>query len=170
MKLNYALRGILLTLPILGVTSCSVNKKASDDQSGMIVNTEIKKDKSNNLYAEEQAQLKIQELKKDNTIYFDLDKYDITADYTHILDEHATLLRNNASYKVTIEGHTDERGTPEYNIALGERRAYSVKNYLQSKGVLADQISIVSYGKEKPAVLNHDSAAYAKNRRAILIY
>ena len=87
-----------------------------------------------------------------------------------MLDAHAAFLRNNPSYKVTVEGHADERGTPEYNIALGERRANAVKMYLQGKGVSADQISIVSYGKEKPAVLGHDEAAYAKNRRAVLVY
>ncbi len=65
-----------------------------------------------------------------------------------MLDAHANFLRSNPSYKVTVEGHADERGTPEYNIALGERRANAVKMYLQGKGVSADQISIVSYGKE----------------------
>ncbi len=65
-----------------------------------------------------------------------------------MLDAHAAFLRNNPSYKVTVEGHADERGTPEYNIALGERRANAVKMYLQGKGVSADQISIVSYGKK----------------------
>ncbi|MGQ7179132.1 peptidoglycan-associated lipoprotein Pal, partial [Escherichia coli] len=83
---------------------------------------------------------------------------------------HANFLRSNPSYKVTVEGHADERGTPEYNISLGERRANAVKMYLQGKGVSADQISIVSYGKEKPAVLGHDEAAYSKNRRAVLVY
>ncbi|MGL4959463.1 MAG: OmpA family protein, partial [Plesiomonas sp.] len=74
------------------------------------------------------------------------------------------------SYKVVVEGHADERGTPEYNIALGERRASAVKMYLQGRGVNAEQVSIVSYGKEKPAVLGHTEDAYAKNRRAVLVY
>ena len=107
---------------------------------------------------------------KNNIVYFGLDKYDVSSDYAQMLDAHAAFLRNNPSYKVTVEGHADERGTPEYNIALGERRANAVKMYLQGKGVGADQISIVSYGKEKPAVLGHDEAAYAKNRRAVLVY
>ncbi|MGP1955120.1 MAG: peptidoglycan-associated lipoprotein Pal, partial [Arsenophonus sp. NC-QC1-MAG3] len=84
--------------------------------------------------------------------------------------QHATFLRSNPSIKVIVEGHTDERGTPEYNIALGERRANTVKFYLQSKGVNGKQIAIISYGKEKPAIQDNDEAAYAKNRRAILVY
>lgn len=169
MKLNKVLRALLLALPVLAVAACSSNKSANDDQSGIGADTGIEKG-SSNLSSEEQVRLQMQELQKENTVYFGLDKYDVSADFAQILDVHATFLRNNASYKVTIEGHTDKRGTPEYNIALGERRANSVKMYLQGKGVLADQISIVSYGKEKPAVLGHDAAAYAKNRRAVLIY
>ncbi|MGS9582259.1 OmpA family protein, partial [Salmonella enterica subsp. enterica serovar Infantis] len=76
-----------------------------------------------------------------------------------MLDAHANFLRRNPSYKVTLEGHSDERCTPEYNISLGERRANAGKMYLPRKGVSADQISIVSYVKEKPAVLCHDEAA-----------
>lgn len=109
-----------------------------------------------------QARLQMQQLQQNNIVYFDLDKYDIRSDFAAMLDAHANFLRSNPSYKVTVEGHADERGTPEYNIALGERRANAVKMYLQGKGVSADQISIVSYGKEKPAVLGHDEAAYAK--------
>lgn len=169
MQLNKVLKALLLALPVLAVVACSSNKSANDDQSGMGAGTGIENG-SSNLFSEEQARLQMQELQKENTVYFGLDKYDVSADFAQMLDAHATFLRNNASYKVTVEGHADERGTPEYNIALGERRANSVKMYLQGKGVLADQMSIVSYGKEKPAVLGHEAAAYAKNRRAVLVY
>lgn len=169
MQLNKVLKALLLALPVLAVAACSSNKSANDDQSGMGADTSIENG-SSNLSSEEQARLQMQELQKENTVYFSLDKYDVSADFAQMLDAHAMFLRNNAPYKVTVEGHADERGTPEYNIALGERRANSVKMYLQGKGVLADQISIVSYGKEKPAVLGHDAAAYAKNRRAVLVY
>ncbi len=70
-------------------------------------------------------------------------------EYAQLLDAHAAFLRANPSVRITIEGHADERGTPEYNIALGERRANAVKMYLQGKGVSADQLAIVSYGKRK---------------------
>jgi len=72
--------------------------------------------------------------------------------------------------KVVVEGNTDERGTPEYNIALGQRRADAVKGFLAGKGVDAGKVSTVSYSEEKPAVLGHDEAAYSKNRRAVLAY
>jgi peptidoglycan-associated lipoprotein len=169
MQLNKVLKVLQLALPVLAVVACSSNKSANDDQSGMGAGTGIENG-SSSLSSEEQARLQMQELQKENTVYFGLDKSDISADFAQRLDAHATFLRNNSYYKVTIEGHADERGTPEYNIALGERRANSVKMYLQGKGVLADQISIVSYGKEKPAVPDHDAEAYAKNRRAVLVY
>lgn len=112
----------------------------------------------------------MQELQSNNIVYFGFDKYDVAPEYAQILDQHAAFMRGNPSVKITVEGHADERGTPEYNIALGERRANAVKMYLQSKGVNGEQIAIVSYGKEKPAVLGHDETAYAKNRRAVLAY
>ncbi|ACR70017.1 peptidoglycan-associated lipoprotein Pal [Edwardsiella ictaluri] len=170
MQLNKVLKGLMLVLPIMAVAACSSKKNTNDDQSGMGMGAKGMENSSSNLSSDEQARLQMQELQKNNIVYFGLDKYDVTPDYMQELDAHAAFLRSNPSYKVTVEGHTDERGTPEYNIALGERRANAVKMYLQGKGVSADQIDIVSYGKEKPAVLGHDEAAYAKNRRAVLVY
>ncbi|PWC13715.1 peptidoglycan-associated lipoprotein Pal [Brenneria roseae subsp. americana] len=168
MQFNKVLKGLMLALPVLAVAACSSNKNAGNDQSS------IDAAGSNGAFdsnaSSEQARLQMQELQRNNIVYFDLDKYDIRSDFAQMLDAHAAFLRSNPSYKVTIEGHADERGTPEYNIALGERRANAVQMYLQGKGVSSDQISIVSYGKEKPAVLGHDEAAYAKNRRAVLVY
>lgn len=169
MQLNKVLKGLMLALPVLAVAACSSHKNADNDQSGMGLNTGAGTE-SANMSSEEQARLQMQELQKNNIVYFGLDKYDVSSEFAQMLDAHAAFLRSNPSYKVTVEGHADERGTPEYNIALGERRATAVKMYLQGKGVSADQISIVSYGKEKPAVLGHDEAAYAKNRRAVLVY
>ena len=168
MQLNKVLKGLMLALPVLAVAACSSNKSANNDQSGMGAGTGT--ENGSNLSSEEQARLQMQELQKNNIVYFGFDKYDIGSDFAQMLDAHAAFLRSNPSYKVVVEGHAEERGTPEYNIALGERRASAVKMYLQGKGVSADQISIVSYGKEKPAVLGHDEAAFAKNRRAVLVY
>ncbi len=169
MQLNKVLKGLMLALPVLAVAACSSHKNADNDQSGMGLNTGAGTENAN-MSSEEQARLQMQELQKNNIVYFGLDKYDVSSEFAQMLDAHAAFLRSNPSYKVTVEGHADERGTPEYNIALGERRATAVKMYLQGKGVSADQISIVSYGKEKPAGLGHDEAAYAKNRRAVLVY
>ncbi|BDH46636.1 hypothetical protein TUM12370_26800 [Salmonella enterica subsp. enterica serovar Choleraesuis] len=178
MQLNKVLKGLVLVLPMVAIAACSSNKSANNDQSGegmMGAGTGMNANGMNganggNLSSEEQARLQMQQLQQNNIVYFDYDKYDIRSDFAEMLDAHANFLRSNPSYKVTIEGHADERGTPEYNIALGERRASAVKMYLQGKGVSADQMSIVSYGKEKPAVLGHDESAYAKNRRAVLVY
>ena len=175
MQLNKVLKGLMIALPVMAIAACSSNKNASNDGSeGMLsAGTGMDANGGNgngNMSSEEQARLQMQQLQQNNIVYFDLDKYDIRSDFAQMLDAHANFLRRNPSYKVTVEGHADERGTPEYNISLGERRANAVKMYLQGKGVSADQISIVSYGKEKPAVLGHDEAAYSKNRRAVLVY
>ena len=174
MKLNKVLKGFMLALPVIAVAACSSHKNNNDGQTnaGMdgSYNSGYNNGNNGNMSSEEQARLQMQQLQQNNIVYFGLDKYDIQSDFAQMLDAHANFLRSNPSYKVTIEGHADERGTPEYNIALGERRANAVKMYLQGKGVSADQIAIVSYGKEKPAVLGHDESAYAQNRRAVLVY
>ncbi len=170
MQLNKVLKGLLLAVPVMAIAACSSHKTADNGQAGYGANGAGTSTENGNMSSEEQARLQMQELQKNNIVYFGLDKYDVSSDYAQMLDAHAAFLRSNPSYKVTVEGNADERGTPEYNIALGERRATAVKMYLQGKGVSADQISIVSYGKEKPAVLGHDEAAYAKNRRAVLVY
>lgn len=170
MQLNKVLKGLMLALPVIAVAACSSHKNNNNDQSYGSGDGSSGGMTNGNYSSDEQARLQMQELQRNNIVYFGLDKYDIQSDFAQMLDAHATFLRNNPSYKVTVEGHADERGTPEYNIALGERRANAVKMYLQGKGVADDQVSIVSYGKEKPAVLGHDEAAYAKNRRAVLVY
>ncbi len=169
MRTDRVIKGLMLALPVIVLAACSSGKSSNSDHSEMDANTNANGTGNDSLTAE-QARLKMEQLQHDNVVYFGYDKNEITPGFTQMLDEHAAFLRNNPSYKVTIEGHADERGTPEYNIALGERRANAVKMYLQGRGVNEQQIAIVSYGKEKPAVLGHDKAAYAKNRRAVLVY
>jgi peptidoglycan-associated lipoprotein len=98
-------------------------------------------------------------------IHFDFDKYDIRPGDAKILDANATWLKNNSSL-VLIEGHCDERGTNEYNLALGERRAKATMNYLVSQGVQAGRITIISYGEERPLCTERNEACWARNRRA----
>lgn len=100
--------------------------------------------------------------------YFNYDSSDIQPDSTRALDVHAYDLKNNGR-NVVLQGNTDERGTREYNMALGERRAAAVKNYLTMQGVSPSQLELVSYGKERPAVGGHDEAAWAKNRRVEMV-
>lgn len=99
------------------------------------------------------------------SIYFDYDKADIKAEAKATLENKAAWLRANSQFKVTIEGNCDERGTNEYNMALGERRAKAAQKFLNAMGISADRMSTISYGEEKPAVPGHDEKAWAKNRR-----
>jgi len=99
-------------------------------------------------------------------VFFELDSSDLGAAGQKTLDENATLLKRYPTWTVTIEGHCDERGTAEYNLALGERRAIAARAYLVSLGIPADRLRTVSYGKEFPFDPGHDEAAYQKNRRA----
>lgn len=103
-------------------------------------------------------------------VYFDFDKSTIRSEFVDTLRAHAAFLANNPSVKVSIEGHCDERGSREYNIGLGERRANAVQTFLAAEGVAADQMGTISYGEERPADPGHDQAAWAKNRRAVLVY
>jgi peptidoglycan-associated lipoprotein len=99
-------------------------------------------------------------------VFFALDSDELTSEAQKSLDENAALLKRYATWAVTIEGHCDERGTAEYNLALGERRAVAARAYLVSLGVPADRLRTVSYGKEFPFDPGHDEGAYSKNRRA----
>ena len=99
-------------------------------------------------------------------IHFNFDKYDIRPGDAAILKENAALLKKFPNVKIQIEGHCDERGTVEYNLALGERRANKTKDYLVSLGISTDRISTISYGKERPLDPGHNEEAWAKNRRA----
>ena len=102
-------------------------------------------------------------------VFFALDKSTIDSQGQATLDKQAAWLKANSSVNVVVEGHADERGTREYNLALGERRATAAKNYLVSAGVAASRVSTVSYGKERPAVDGHDESAWAQNRRAVTV-
>jgi peptidoglycan-associated lipoprotein len=104
-----------------------------------------------------------------DTIYFDTDKYDIDSADQAALRTQAAWLRRYPNKRATVEGHCDERGTRDYNLALGERRANAAKNYLVTLGVDAARLNTVSYGKERPVALGSDEASWAKNRRAVTV-
>jgi len=101
-----------------------------------------------------------------NTIYFDFDKSDLQPNAIEVLKKIGNWLSKNPNTKIRIEGHCDERGTDEYNIALGERRALAAKNYLATMGIPMQNVNTLSFGEEKPADPGHNEAAWAKNRRA----
>ena len=105
----------------------------------------------------------------EDRVFFAYDSSAISPDSAEILGTQVKWLKKHHNVNVVVQGYCDERGTREYNLALGERRANAVKNYLVSQGVAADRISVISYGKERPAVLGNNEAAWAQNRRAVTV-
>ena len=110
------------------------------------------------------------ELLSKRIIYFEFDRAELKPEDETLIAAHARYLASHPGTRVRLEGHTDERGTREYNIGLGERRAQVVRNALLAQGVASAQITTVSYGEERPAVEGHDEAAYAQNRRVEFVY
>lgn len=102
-------------------------------------------------------------------VYFGYDSSVLTAEAQSTLAMQAQWLKNNPGVKAVVEGHCDERGTREYNLALGERRASAARDFLVSQGIASNRLSTISYGKERPAVLGHDASSWAQNRRAVTV-
>lgn len=164
----------LLAFAMVALAACGSNK--SGDSSGSTDgngdsgyengiggnNSGVSGEGFNGMSAEEVAALR-----QITVFYFQYDSSDLQPDSMRALDVHAHDLQQNGK-RVVLEGNTDERGTREYNMALGERRGNAVKNYLTMQGVSPSQLEVVSYGKERPAVSGHDEAAWAKNRRVEL--
>lgn len=107
---------------------------------------------------------------ENRVIYFEYDRFDVKPEYTEVLQAHGRYLSQNPAARVRLEGHADERGSREYNIGLGERRAQAVRNVLLLQGGSADQIATVSYGEERPAVIGSDDEAWTLNRRVEIVY
>lgn len=181
MQLNKLLKSLLIALPVVALSACSSSDSATDSTAGQETTNKGSQEQTDTAVVspidaeaqmtEEEIRAQAeQELRKVQTVYFAFDNSTISSEYQDMLAAHAAFLSKSSNVKVTVEGHADERGTPEYNIALGERRASAVAKYLQALGVSSDQISIVSYGEEKPLVLGQSAEDYAKNRRAVLVY
>ncbi|CAM4234940.1 peptidoglycan-associated lipoprotein Pal [Pseudoalteromonas ostreae] len=183
MQLNKILKGLLIAVPVMTLAACSSSSDIDEgaaNQSNQSNQATVEQTTDNDavevatLTPEQQAQeeltKKYEALRQEQVIYFGFDTASIQGQYGELLRAHAEFLVKNPSVKVLIEGHADERGTPEYNIALGEHRGQAVEKYLQSLGVSASQMSVVSYGEEKPMVKSRTESAFAKNRRAVLVY
>lgn len=182
MNFSMISKSLLIALPMLALGACS-SVSETDTESGSTQTTtaaEVQKPiddtvqtnaiEAIELTAEEKLIEQYTAAILDTTINFEFDKSLIMPKYALILDAHAKFLIDNGTTSITVEGHADEKGTPEYNIALGERRALSVSTYLENMGVSTTQITVVSYGEEKPSALGHNEAAWADNRRAELVY
>ena len=120
--------------------------------------------------AEEQLRQKYEALRQEQVIYFDFDKATVESKYADLLRAHAEFLVKNPSVKVLIEGHADERGTREYNVALSEKRAKSVQNLISLQGANGNQSEVVGFGEEKPASMGHDDQSWQLNRRVEIVY
>jgi len=186
MKLSTISKGLLIALPMLALGACSSTSESDEaaaaaaraaaeaaaQEAAEAERNKVETDviEAVDLTEEEMLVKEYTAAILETTINFEFDKSTIAPRFTVILDAHAKLLVNNPDKTITVEGHADEKGTPEYNIALGERRAKSVATYLENMGVSANQLTIVSYGEEKPVNFAHDAAAMAENRRAVLTY
>ncbi len=161
MKNRFRLSGIVLGLVVALSFGCSSKKKVEDqnlsDAGPAVESTPIGFDSLGSDSG------KIQGL---NSVYFEYDKSTLTSSSASVLNENATWLKANPSVTLQVEGHCDARGSVEYNLALGERRAKSVKAFLVKSGVAESRLSIVSYGKERPLIDAETEEAYSKNRRA----
>ena len=178
MQLNKILKGLLIAVPVMTLAACSSSSDIDENAANQSNQATVEQTTDTvevatmtpEQQAEEQLRQKYEALRQEQIIYFDFDKATVESKYAYLLRAHAEFLVKNPSVKVLIEGHADERGTPEYNIALGEHRGQAVEKYLQSLGVSASQMSVVSYGEEKPMVKSRTEEAFAKNRRAVLVY
>lgn len=175
--LRYLLYGMLCLA--LGLTACA-KKTVTDTSADMNkakVSSEDEAARQRQLEEERRRQAELEEQQRRaaamaavkeevaNMIFFDFDKYDLKPEAREVLQKKAQILKENAALKIIIAGNCDERGTEEYNLALGERRARAAYEYLVLLGIEAGRMSIVSYGEERPLDPGHTEAAWAKNRR-----
>ena len=159
------------------VTGCASNVKLNDvpveDRSGANPNTAASSSSVSSLDARgigTMSGTKPGPAGVSNVVYFDYDSYTVKSEFQSVLEAHARFIKADNSRRANIEGHTDERGGSEYNIALGQKRAEAVRRALNALGVADGQMEAVSYGKEKPAMSGNDENAFAKNRRAEITY
>jgi peptidoglycan-associated lipoprotein len=162
-------RSALVVATLLMVTATGCSKKQKDKVQSPADRQASRKSNRDSSRPVEVAAVDDQGRELDLTpVYFDYDSSAVSADYRDELEGVATWLGRSDGTRLTIEGHCDDRGTAEYNVALGERRAQSIRDYLQRLGVSKDRISIISYGEERPAAEGNGEEAWAKNRRGEL--
>ena len=155
MTLNSNLKNLLLVLfATLFLSACSTAKKSADIEGDVYTGKET---------------VEYLAAGVPDRVFFATNKSSLTTAARETLRKQATYLRKNKNLNVTIEGHADERGTREYNLALGERRANAAKDYLMTYGISSDRISVLSYGKERPVDSGSNPLAWSKNRRSVTV-
>jgi len=146
----------LAFLAVLTLSGCKTSPRHTTDNNVAVLNT-----------THESSLAADFEKHAGDRVFFGFNKSDISSKAKETLHKQAKWLKNHSAVKATIAGHCDEKGTREYNLALGERRATAVQNFLLNQGIEANRLETISYGKEKPAVVGNDEAAWSQNRRAV---
>ncbi|GJM04316.1 MAG: peptidoglycan-associated lipoprotein [marine bacterium B5-7] len=146
------------------LSSQQANANATDDSNAQAYATDDDSTSGFSQLDDPQSPLSIR------VIYFEYDSSEIRSKYRSAVEAHAAYLNQNSDTTITLEGHADERGSREYNLALGERRAQSIKQQMMILGVSSSQIRLVSYGEERPSVDGHDEASWQQNRRVEILY
>lgn len=154
--------GVTIGLVGCGGSNRSAKNSYSDSSEGIRT--------VNNFYGEDISPEEETALLNQKVVHFAYDNSELNQSDKRVLQVHAKYLNEHPDLQLRISGHTDERGSREYNVALGERRAQSVERFMQVKGVAGQRMVLVSYGKEQPVALEHDEAAWSQNRRAELDY
>jgi peptidoglycan-associated lipoprotein len=173
-------KNLLILILSLTLISCQSNKISKEAKEEIVKENQAVEEKVVQPYetinSEEQAQAlneqseaENDEVEVDDRVFFSSNSSSVDEEAKKILDLQAQWLKSDESINVTIEGHCDERGTREYNIALGEKRAFAVKKYLKQLGVPDSRMKIVSYGKERPAFFGNSEEIHNKNRRAVTV-
>ena len=163
------------TLMVLFLAACATTPKDSADSSGSGSSSSGSDVSSEGTITETTGSGIVSGSQEDlivnvgDRVFFGYDSSDLDSDALELLQDQVAWLKQNSNVSVTIEGHCDERGTREYNLALGEKRAQAVKNYLIGLGINPDRVSTISYGKERPAVVGSNDGAWAQNRRSVTI-
>ena len=150
---------ILISSLAVGISACSGLKKKGEDEVA-----EQDSASSEQLAGSDEAGI------DNRVIYFDFDKAEVRTEYQALITNHAEYIAGHPDMSVVLEGHADERGSREYNIALGERRAKAIKQMLVLQGVSEKQLQVISFGEERPVALGHDESAWSLNRRVELLY
>ncbi len=167
-KNTFLTKALILAVSALLVSACS---SKGDTQEGEMQETAVEETvMENDAALNEQTDSARQALLEKSTFYFGFDQSSISDEDKSILRAHAEYLASTPAASVVVEGYADERGTVEYNLALGERRASTVRSFLLANGAGEEQVETVSYGEERPAATGNTESDWAKNRRAIIVY
>ena len=168
----------LVAFVVVFLEGCGGNVKSSPKRTGLAPNIDLGSSRVNTKSTAigDISGVSSQEIKKQTdlrsvkVIYFDYDSSSVREEFTPVLEAHATFLAENFSGQVVLEGHTDERGTREYNLALGERRAFAVRRQLLILGASESQVEVVSFGEERPEMFDQNEEVYSLNRRVEIVY